>query len=337
MKFYEQLRDWYGANARKLPWREDCSAYKTVVSEFMLQQTQVDTVLGYFMRWIEKFPSFEVLAEATETEVVKMWEGLGYYSRARNLHALAKQVTLNGSFPQTAEGWLQFKGIGDYTAAAIGSIAFGDPVPVVDGNVIRVLARVTATDCVFKGNTEAAKYFKPKAYELLDTKDPGTHNQAMMELGAKVCTRYKPLCLFCPVQKHCLSWQKENPENFPKFVPRKTEQRSIERILWIDSHSEKILLFCAHENAKRLSSIYELPEKHSVSFAPETSCEKILEKRRGISNESIREIIYRVKGLDNASTLNPQNTWIPLQSLDQVTLSGPHRRWLKELGVIRYS
>ncbi|HYP15695.1 MAG TPA: A/G-specific adenine glycosylase, partial [Opitutus sp.] len=193
-EFQAGLLGWYRAAARPLPWRSDPSPYKTVVSEFMLQQTQVKTVLPYFARWLEALPDFRTLAAAPEARVLKLWEGLGYYSRARNLHKLAQAVAARPQLPRTAAEWRELPGVGPYTAAAITSISFAAPAACVDGNVVRILARLTADGTPFRDSASAAKAFTPLAESLLTQSSPGDHNQAMMELGATVCFRQKPRC-----------------------------------------------------------------------------------------------------------------------------------------------
>src|SRR5690606_16353514 len=159
------------------------------VSEMMLQQTRIDAALPYFDRWMNALPDFTSLASASEEKVLKLWEGLGYYRRARNLHRLAQTIVTLPEIPRTAESWPQFPGIGPYSAAAITSIAFDAPAACVDGNVVRVLARLTGTSKELKDSGSAARLFQPLAQELIDRDDPGAHNQAMMELGATACHR----------------------------------------------------------------------------------------------------------------------------------------------------
>jgi endonuclease III len=161
--FQRALLGWYRANARALPWREAPSLYKTVVSEFMLQQTQVKTVLPYFARWLAEFPDFAALATASEARVLKLWEGLGYYARARNLHRLAKVLAARPEAPRTVVEWRELPGVGPYTAAAIVSIAFGDAAACVDGNVVRILARLTADGSKFRDSASAARELSPLA------------------------------------------------------------------------------------------------------------------------------------------------------------------------------
>lgn len=202
--FQTIIRTWYQKNGRHLPWRETSDPYKIWISEIILQQTQVKQGLNYYQRFIRKFPDVQALANASENQVMQQWQGLGYYSRARNLHLAAKTIVTeyNGLFPQTYKKILKLKGIGTYTAAAIASIAFGEPRPVVDGNVYRVLSRLFMADIPID-RTEGKKYFEKKASELLDQKSPGTHNQAMMELGALICRPASPICRECPVSAFC--------------------------------------------------------------------------------------------------------------------------------------
>ena len=207
-----KLGKWYASAKRDLPWRRTTDPYAITVSELMLQQTQVVTVIPFYGRWLKKFPTWKALAEATETDVIKAWEGLGYYRRARNLHALAKAMARTGKMPQTPEGLRALPGIGPYTAAAVGSIAFGLPLAVVDGNVMRVLARVLALKDDISLPATRAK-LQILADEFLDRRDPSSHNQAVMELGAMVCLPRKPMCLICPLRDDCKG--RDRAEEFP--------------------------------------------------------------------------------------------------------------------------
>ena len=197
-RFRRSLLAWYAHNARALPWRESHDPYRVWLSEIMLQQTRVAAVIGHYEEFLRRFPTVEKLAAAREASVLAAWSGLGYYRRARMLHAAAKVVVREhgGKFPATAEELRALPGIGRYTAAAISSIAFGEPVAVVDGNVERVLQRVS-------GRRLAGEELWQAAEELLDRKRPGDFNQAMMELGATVCTPRAPGCLICPVVELC--------------------------------------------------------------------------------------------------------------------------------------
>ena len=206
MSFSKDLLSWYDRNARALPWRGERDPYRIWLSEIMLQQTQTETVKGYYARFLERFPDVFALAAAPEEAVLKLWEGLGYYSRARNLHTAAKQIVAMGGFPDTLEGIRSLKGVGDYTAAAIGSIAFDLPAAVVDGNVYRVLARYFGIATPV-GTTEAKKEFTALANRLLPTDAPAAFNQGMMDFGATCCTPVNPACLTCPLQPSCQAFR----------------------------------------------------------------------------------------------------------------------------------
>lgn len=201
------LLAWYRAHRRDLPWRRTADPYRIWLSEVILQQTRVDQGLAYWERFVAKWPTVQDLAAASEAEVLKMWQGLGYYSRARNLLAGARQVVNEhgGRFPDTHAGLLKLKGVGDYTAAAIASICFGRPDAVLDGNVFRVLARVYGIETPID-STEGRKRFRTLAQQLIDPEQPGDHNQAMMELGATVCTPRNYTCLLCPLQPQCVAF-----------------------------------------------------------------------------------------------------------------------------------
>ena len=206
----EIILEWYASNRRDLPWRNDPTPYQVWLSEVILQQTRVSQGLDYYLRFIERWPSVADLAAASEEEVLKMWQGLGYYSRARNLHHCAKQVMEqhNGKFPADFEQLKKLKGVGDYTAAAIASIAFNLPCAVVDGNVYRVLSRLFDVDTPININ-EGQKLFATLADELLNREQPGLHNQAVMEFGALHCTPKNPNCLLCPLQAQCLAFSRQ--------------------------------------------------------------------------------------------------------------------------------
>lgn len=206
MDFTETILHWYAENGRDLPWRRTRDPYAVWLSEIILQQTRVAQGMAYWKRFMERFPTVDDLAAAPEDEVLRLWQGLGYYSRARNLHAAAKQIVAMGGFPDTLEGIRSLKGVGDYTAAAIGSIAFGLPAAVVDGNVYRVLARYFGIATPV-GTTEAKKEFTALANRLLPADAPAAFNQGMMDFGATCCTPANPACLTCPLQPSCTAFR----------------------------------------------------------------------------------------------------------------------------------
>lgn len=204
MSFTTTLLQWFRENGRELPWRETRDAYAIWLSEVILQQTRIEQGQPYWERFMRRWPRVEALAAASEDEVLREWQGLGYYSRARNLHAAARQIVEMGGFPQTLEGIKQLKGVGDYTAAAIGSIAFGLPAAVVDGNVYRVLSRHYGIRTPIN-TTEGKKEFAALAQSLLPADEASAFNQAMMDFGAIQCTPVSPRCLLCPLQESCVA------------------------------------------------------------------------------------------------------------------------------------
>jgi len=330
--FQQALHAWYRVHQRPLPWREAPSLYKTVVSEFMLQQTQVKTVLPYFARWLHALPDFAALAAAPQTKVMKLWEGLGYYSRARNLQKLAQAVVVRPTLPRSPADWRELPGIGPYTAAAITSIAFAEPAAVVDGNVVRILARLAGAGRLFANGSAAVKFFTPLADALILGSTPGEHNQAMMELGATVCVRQNPQCQICPVASFCAARAAGRPERLPRLKPRPTEKKKVTRIWCL--HSGKLLLRRGPAQAKRLAGMHELPEATDLMLPTPAQKSLLAIKRRAITRFQITESIYRMKPtarfLRAIATL-PSLEWVALTRLDTITLSGPHRRWVHEI------
>jgi len=324
-QFHKALAEWYASAQRPLPWRTEPSLYRTVVSELMAQQTQIKTMLPYFARWMQRFPDFVALAEAPAEDVLKHWEGLGYYSRARNLHKLAKEYVSLEPKPRTREEWQQLPGIGPYTSAAISSIALGEPAAVVDGNVVRILVRLTDNARVFKNNGEAVKAFTATADEVLDPKNPGDHNQAMMELGATVCLKHKPLCTVCPVVKFCAAVKSGRQDELPKIERKATIQVEINRA-WITKGS-KLLLHRIPESSGQLAGQYELPKLEAVTTA-KSEKRLIASKSRSITHRRIKEQIYETKV---RGKIDESMQWVALDTLESITLSGPHRRWVSEL------
>ncbi len=221
-EFRQDLIGWFEQEMRDLPWRKDQDPYKIWVSEIMLQQTRVDTVIPYFNRFMEQFPTIEALSEAEEEKVLKAWEGLGYYSRARNLHSAVKEVheKYDGRVPDTPKEISALKGVGPYTAGAILSQAYGIPEPAVDGNVMRVLSRILLIeDDIAKASSR--KVFEQAVRELISHENPSYFNQALMELGAMVCTPTSPSCLLCPVREHCVAFH----EGVQHELPIKTKNK----------------------------------------------------------------------------------------------------------------
>lgn len=255
----DRLLAWFDRQARDLPWRQNTDPYPVWLSEVMLQQTRVETVIPYFYRFLERFPTVEGLAAAEIDEVLALWSGLGYYRRARQLHAAAIQVVERGGFPKTLDGLKALPGIGDYTAAAVGSIAFGLAEPVLDGNVERVLSRVLALEEDPKGGT-GRRRLRAAARDFLVSDRAGDSNQALMELGAVVCQVKTPNCRSCPLQAECLAHQRGAVERFP--LPRKrkaTQKLRLVAAVVEDPSRERTLLFRRPEASTLLAGTWEVP------------------------------------------------------------------------------
>ena len=223
MNFAATLLQWFKNNGRSLPWRETKDAYAIWLSEVILQQTRIVQGMSYWERFMAQWPTVNDLAAATENEVLKAWQGLGYYSRARNLHTAAQQVMELGGFPQTFKELKTLKGVGDYTAAAIASIAFGEPVAVVDGNVYRVLSRYYGIDTPID-STEGKKEFQALAQSLLPINEPADYNEAIMDFGATQCTPNSPHCSACPLCETCVAFREQRINELP-VKNKKVKQR----------------------------------------------------------------------------------------------------------------
>ena len=231
MSFTTTILQWFQANGRTLPWRETRDPYAIWLSEIILQQTRIEQGRPYWQRFMQRWPTVEALANATEDEVLREWQGLGYYSRARNLHTAAQQVVAMGGFPTTLEGIKALKGVGDYTAAAIGSIAFDLPAAVVDGNVYRVLSRYFGIDTPIN-TTEGKKEFTALAQSLLATSQASAFNQAMMDFGAIQCTPQNPSCPSCPLAESCVALREGRIDELPvKQKTLKIKERQLTRRL----------------------------------------------------------------------------------------------------------
>lgn len=256
--FSQTLLDWYATHGRELPWRETADPYRIWISEIILQQTRVAQGYDYYLRFVERFPTVEVLAAATEDEVLHRWEGLGYYSRARNLHAAAQQIVAQGGFPRDYAGVRALKGVGDYTAAAICSFAYGLPTAVVDGNVYRVLARYFAIDTPIDV-AAGKKEFAQLADSLMVPERAADYNQAIMDFGAVQCTPRAPRCLICPLVETCAARQTGQVEDYPvKSKKVAVTHRYFTYILLVDiSAEEPALLIRRRPSGDIWQGLYE--------------------------------------------------------------------------------
>jgi A/G-specific adenine glycosylase len=259
-----ELLAWFDRHRRDLPWRRTRDPYRIWLSEVMLQQTRVETALPYYERFLDRFPTVEALAAAEIDEVLALWSGLGYYRRARQLHAAARRIA-EGAMPRTATGWRELPGVGAYTAAAVASIAFGEAVPVMDGNVERVVSRLLAVPEDPHG-AAARRRLLAAAGELLDPARPGDGNQALMELGATLCTPRRPRCLLCPLRPGCRAAAKGDPERYPTARPRRERERLRLVAAVVEGSPEQagsvlgsVLLVRRPEGSSLLAGTWEVP------------------------------------------------------------------------------
>jgi len=306
-EFGAALSAWYGRQRRDLPWRRDVDPYRVWISEVMLQQTRVAAVIPYYERFLRRFPTVERLARARESSVLAAWSGLGYYRRARMLHQAARQVagSMSGVFPRTLEGWLALPGIGAYTAAAVTSIVYDVPAAVVDGNVERVLRRVTGRELTRKQAFAAAG-------EMLNRAAPGDHNQAMMELGATVCLPKIPLCAQCPVVDFCATRGAD--------AQRQKEIRNRRRVAYgLSRRNGAVYLVQRPADASLMARMWELPQ---LSAAPVAS--PMLKVRHSITNTDYEVAVY-----ERARPRAKNGRWVPLRSLSGLPLTGLTRKVLR--------
>lgn len=260
VKIAPALESWFAAVKRPMPWRLAPSPYGCWLSEIMMQQTTYTAVLPYYERFLKLFPSVGTLAAADESAVLKAWEGLGYYARARNLHKAAKAIVASGApvWPGTAEAWTKVPGVGPYTAAALASVLNGERVPVVDGNVARVFARFWALEDDFKQQAVRARLAARLRPEIGKSKVPGDFNQAMMELGALVCTPSGPSCGVCPLARDCAARKAGTQADYPVKAPRKAlPERSVRAVVATDGEGRVLLV--QNREGGLLKGLWELP------------------------------------------------------------------------------
>ena len=329
-KFQQALLTWFDSHARELPWRQNSDPYRIWVSEIMLQQTRVTAVLDYYARFLTLFPSVTALARAKEPDVLAAWSGLGYYRRAKMMHKAAQVLVHEhqGIFPRTAEELRKLPGIGEYTSSAIASIAFGQPVAVVDGNVERVLLRVFPEDGSL---APQAKWFRDRASNLLETQRPGDFNQSMMELGATVCLPQRPLCLHCPVQPFCKT-RGEHQSSPPKKM---RNQEIAYALLRRDRPGiTQVLLHQRPSSASLMPGMWELPEIEMLE-GDQKRVEVRLRHAITVTNYRVHVLSFseREARLRWPSWKNPQQ-WAKSSELSTLPLTGLTRKVLQRLQIM---
>ena len=319
------LLSWYDASHRDLPWRRTSDPYRIWVSEIMLQQTRAQTAIPYYERFLKRFPTVEALAAASENDLLTLWSGLGYYSRARNLRRAAAVILAAGGFPRDFDAIRALPGVGDYTAAAIASIAFGLPHAVVDGNVLRVVARVE-NDAADIGAGCTRTRFRAVAQGWLDAARPGEFNQALMELGATICLPRNPLCLVCPLTAVCAARLAGTATQLPvKLRPR--EPVRIEATLLLVRRGGEVLLKQRPSSAKRMPGFWDLPGPEDLPSAQ-------VGKSYGAFRHSITHHRYTIE-VYLASARNPGHGygWFATERLGEIPLSTTARKALRRAGV----
>lgn len=320
----KDLLHWYDENHRSLPWRDTRDPYKIWLSEIILQQTRVEQGLPYYLHFIETYPTVQDLASAKEEQLMKSWEGLGYYSRARNLHFSAKYIVyeLNGQFPKTHEGILKLKGVGPYTAAAIASFAYQIPVALVDGNVYRVLSRLFAIEESID-ETIGKKVFQSKADEFLNKQKPDDHNQALMELGAMVCTPKNPQCDLCPFQSRCPS---QETWTLRPVRTKKVKVRNRYFDFFLFLHGDEVLI--EKRNDKDIWAslnqfpLIESPQSHLKSVKNQFQREyELVESSEVFKHILTHQRIYakfHVCRVQESFETSTEQQWIPFQSISKL-------------------
>jgi A/G-specific adenine glycosylase len=321
------LLAWYTRGHRDLPWRNTRDPYPIWVSEIMLQQTRAQAVIPYYHRFLERFPGVADLAAAEEDDVLALWSGLGYYSRARNLRLAAQHIAAAGGFPRDYAGIRALPGIGDYTAAAVGSIAFGLPFAVLDGNVLRVVARVTSDSSdISAGRTR--RRFREIAQQWLDPREPGHFNQALMELGATVCLPRNPLCPACPLSTCCRARQEGTTAQLPVKL-RKTEAVRLRGILLVVRNRGRILLRRREAGTGRMAGFWDLP-------APEDLPAARLGARFGEIRHTITHHHYTLEVRGATASLPERDgfRWFPIAQLTGIPFSTTARKALALAGIV---
>jgi A/G-specific adenine glycosylase len=319
--FRRRLLAWYGTNRRDLPWRRTQDPYRIWLSEIMLQQTRAQAVIPYYLRFLEKYPTAEELAAAPEEDVLAAWSGLGYYSRARNLRAAAQQIARAGAFPRQYDAIRELPGVGDYTAAAVASIAFGLPHAVLDGNVLRVLARLLNEHGEIT-STVTKRRLRQESDRLLDRRQPGLYNQALMELGATVCVPRAPRCTECPLAVECQGYRLGTAAALPVKL-RKKEPVEIAAVVTIVARRGSVLLWRRSAEDGRMAGFWELPDPAHLPGLRE-------ERRLGKFHHAIMHHRYTFDVISGWVSQVPSDyVWIPRTRLREIPLSTIARKALR--------
>ena len=321
----KELVAWYRRGCRDLPWRRTQDPYRIWVSEIMLQQTRAQAVIPYYQRFLDRFPTVEALAAAAEEEVLALWAGLGYYSRARNLLRAARQAMAAGGFPREYDAIRALPGIGDYTAAAVASIAYGLPHAVVDGNVLRVVARLT-NDAADIAAARTRERFRATVQEWMGRQNPGAFNQALMELGATVCLPANPQCRQCPLAAGCRAREAGTAAQLPVKL-RRVEPVAVAAELLLVRRAGRVLLRRKESDARRMAGFWELP-------APEELPAAKLGKVCGAFRHTITHHHYTVTVRAATARAGGNCRWFAAGELAEIPLSTTARKALRLAGFV---
>lgn len=349
MTINNYILSWYGKNKRELPWRETRDPYRIWISEVILQQTRVNQGMEYYLRFIERFPDVATLAAASEQEVLTYWQGLGYYSRARNLHSAANQVVElhGGKFPTQYDQVRALKGIGDYTAAAICSIAFELPYAVVDGNVYRVFSRLYGIDTPIDSSA-GKKEFQELAQQLIDHSQPGLHNQAMMEFGALACVPVNPDCNSCPLKTTCKAYEQELVDVLP-VKSKKTLVRELYYTYLVIRNEHQLVIQQRSASTNIWKNMYEFPlfeadhllQPHELAEHPLTQSVKHLQLTLRSTYRDYTHILSHRKinarfveaGIADINNLPEGWQVIAIEQLHTIPLPRIITRYLQDAGI----
>ncbi|KIL50806.1 DNA glycosylase [Jeotgalibacillus alimentarius] len=341
-KFGEDLVGWFEQEMRELPWRESRDPYRVWVSEIMLQQTRVDTVIPYYNRFMEQFPSVEALAYAPEEDVLKVWEGLGYYSRARNLQSAVREVheSYQGIVPDNLKEISSLKGVGPYTAGAILSIAYGKPEPAVDGNVMRVMSRILSIDDDI-AKPASRKKFEAAVRAIIYEENPSYFNQALMELGAIVCTPTSPSCFLCPVQSHCTAFAEGTQHELP-VKSKKKAAKTVELLTVIAENNKGKVLISRRPEQGLLANMWEFPsfertpglnagQQMTDYLQSDHEVEAILTEEKWMTQDHIfTHLVWKMQvgrlNVTNEPVLTEQMKWVDQAEIEKVAMPVSHRK-----------
>ncbi|MFC4401497.1 A/G-specific adenine glycosylase [Gracilibacillus xinjiangensis] len=343
-QFRDDLINWFEEEQRDLPWRKNQDPYRVWVSEIMLQQTKVETVIPYFQRFISNFPTIEALASADEQEVLKSWEGLGYYSRIRNLQSAVKEVVekYDAKIPEDPDKFGNLKGVGPYTTGAVLSIAYDMPEPAVDGNVMRVLSRILVIqEDIAKAKTR--KIFEQAVRQLISHNNPSAFNQGLMELGALICTPRNPSCLLCPVQEHCIAYKKGIEKTLPVKTKKTKQKQKTYFVLVLEDNKANYLLeqrpaegLLAQMWQFPMVETKEVSENLLIPFIKEryhTDCQTIeyLQPIKHVFSHITWELnVLKIK-CDKVKALNHHQRMLSIEEIGDYPLPVSHQKVYKQI------